>query len=308
MGSRGRNSSTPIGLERLPRSIRLQFASSSGPRPMVFLDDDDPLPLVSRAWRGSTDRGAGQTPVARAEPPVGPQCALARGARTVAIEYLAAPPTREPHEVALATSAREPAVGKGMPQLVRTETVSEPGLPATLADDLRDPAVGQPAYSAGPQPGKIGVGRALPHPDVPIEGTHGLCPDGNHALAAPLPEHPQDALVEVDVIRRPAGLVPDMAGPRVYEMAELVRSYLRAVGKHRLLVPAWMPGRAARAFRHSASTLARTMRREAHLWSGGWPHAHPRLRRCAGGLHGLQGWKGGTGDRPLVTGWSHRAV
>ena len=26
----------------------------------------------------------------------------------------------------------------------------------------------------------------------------------------------------------PAGLVPDMAGPRVYEMAELLRGYLRA--------------------------------------------------------------------------------
>jgi hypothetical protein len=31
-----------------------------------------------------------------------------------------------------------------------------------------------------------------------------------------------------------------------------VRSYLRAAGKHRLLVPVRMPGRAARAFRDGA--------------------------------------------------------
>jgi uncharacterized protein YbjT (DUF2867 family) len=47
----------------------------------------------------------------------------------------------------------------------------------------------------------------------------------------------------------PAGLVPDLAGPRVYGMAELLRGYLRARGQHRLLVPVWLPGQAARAFR-----------------------------------------------------------
>src|SRR6266487_311918 len=31
----------------------------------------------------------------------------------------------------------------------------------------------------------------------------------------------------------PAGLVPDMAGPRVYEMAALVRGYLQASHRHR---------------------------------------------------------------------------
>jgi uncharacterized protein YbjT (DUF2867 family) len=51
----------------------------------------------------------------------------------------------------------------------------------------------------------------------------------------------------------PAGLVPDLAGPRTYEMRELVRSYLRASGKHRMLVPLRLPGRAARAFREGAN-------------------------------------------------------
>ena len=51
----------------------------------------------------------------------------------------------------------------------------------------------------------------------------------------------------------PAGLVPDMGGPRVYEMGDLVRSYLRARGKHRAIVPVRLPGRAARAFREGAN-------------------------------------------------------
>ena len=50
-----------------------------------------------------------------------------------------------------------------------------------------------------------------------------------------------------------AGLVPDMAGPRVYPMAELLRGYLRAAGKRRPLVPVWLPGQAARAVRAGAN-------------------------------------------------------
>ena len=61
-----------------------------------------------------------------------------------------------------------------------------------------------------------------------------------------------DRLVEL-ALGAPAGRVPDMAGPRVYEMAELVRGYLRATGKRRLLVPLWLPGRAAAAFRAGAN-------------------------------------------------------
>jgi len=51
----------------------------------------------------------------------------------------------------------------------------------------------------------------------------------------------------------PAGLVPDMAGPRIYPMADLLRGYLRARGKHRPLVPVWVPGRAARTVRAGAN-------------------------------------------------------
>jgi uncharacterized protein YbjT (DUF2867 family) len=51
----------------------------------------------------------------------------------------------------------------------------------------------------------------------------------------------------------PAGLVPDIAGPRVHEMAALLRAYLHAVHKRRLMVPVWLPGKAARAVRDGAN-------------------------------------------------------
>jgi uncharacterized protein YbjT (DUF2867 family) len=61
-----------------------------------------------------------------------------------------------------------------------------------------------------------------------------------------------DRLVEL-ALGSPAGLVPDLAGPRVYEMADLLRGYLRACRKHRLMVPVWLPGQAARAVRAGAN-------------------------------------------------------
>jgi uncharacterized protein YbjT (DUF2867 family) len=59
-------------------------------------------------------------------------------------------------------------------------------------------------------------------------------------------------LVEL-ALGAPAGLVPDMAGPRVYRMADLLRGYLRARRRRRLMVPVWLPGKAARAVRAGAN-------------------------------------------------------
>ncbi|MGH4019040.1 MAG: hypothetical protein ACRDT0_07340 [Pseudonocardiaceae bacterium] len=59
-------------------------------------------------------------------------------------------------------------------------------------------------------------------------------------------------LVEL-ALGKPSGLVPDIAGPRVYGMNELVRSYLRARRKHRPIMPVRLPGTAARAFRAGAN-------------------------------------------------------
>ena len=43
--------------------------------------------------------------------------------------------------------------------------------------------------------------------------------------------------------------MPDLAGPKVYRMAVLIRDYLRARGKHRPIVPVRMPGKIGRAYR-----------------------------------------------------------
>lgn len=55
-------------------------------------------------------------------------------------------------------------------------------------------------------------------------------------------------LVEL-TLGEPVGLVPDLAGPKVYPMSELIRGYLSATGKHRLLMPVHLPGKAGRAYR-----------------------------------------------------------
>ncbi len=51
----------------------------------------------------------------------------------------------------------------------------------------------------------------------------------------------------------PAGLVPDMGGPKVYSMADLLRGYLSASHRHRPIMPVWLPGKAARAVRDGAN-------------------------------------------------------
>jgi uncharacterized protein YbjT (DUF2867 family) len=62
-----------------------------------------------------------------------------------------------------------------------------------------------------------------------------------------------DRLVEL-ALGEPSGMVPEIGGPRVYEMAELVRSYLRAAHRRpRPTVSIPMPGGAARAFREGAN-------------------------------------------------------
>jgi uncharacterized protein YbjT (DUF2867 family) len=55
-------------------------------------------------------------------------------------------------------------------------------------------------------------------------------------------------LVEL-TLGEPAGLVPDLAGPNVHRMGDLIRGYLRARGKHRLTMPVRVPGKAGRVYR-----------------------------------------------------------
>jgi uncharacterized protein YbjT (DUF2867 family) len=51
----------------------------------------------------------------------------------------------------------------------------------------------------------------------------------------------------------PTGLVPPMAGPKVYHATELLRGYLRASNRHRPILPVRLPGKAAAAFRAGAN-------------------------------------------------------
>ncbi|MDQ4503965.1 NAD(P)H-binding protein [Sinomonas sp. ASV322] len=61
-----------------------------------------------------------------------------------------------------------------------------------------------------------------------------------------------DRLVEL-ALGDPQGFVSDVAGPTVYSMKDLIRSYVAAAGLRRLFLPVPMPGRAARAIRDGAN-------------------------------------------------------
>ncbi|MGZ3676420.1 MAG: hypothetical protein ACXVCO_19120, partial [Ktedonobacterales bacterium] len=61
-----------------------------------------------------------------------------------------------------------------------------------------------------------------------------------------------DRLVEL-ALGTPAGLVPDIAGPKVYSLTELIRGYLRTTHRRRPILRLWQPGKAARAFRSGAN-------------------------------------------------------
>jgi uncharacterized protein YbjT (DUF2867 family) len=81
--------------------------------------------------------------------------------------------------------------------------------------------------------------------------------------AIPMPKgmlfQPVDSGEVADVLVRlaldpPAGLVPDLAGPRVYEGSELIRQYLTARRLKKRIVPIPIPGQGAGAIRAGAAT------------------------------------------------------
>jgi len=80
-------------------------------------------------------------------------------------------------------------------------------------------------------------------PVVPVMGGVRFQPVDTDEVAA--------RLVEL-ALGEPAGLVPDLAGPHVYSMAEVARGYLRASHRRRPILPIPLPGKAARAVRAGA--------------------------------------------------------
>ncbi|MFB7221991.1 SDR family oxidoreductase [Streptomyces sp. NPDC056227] len=77
-------------------------------------------------------------------------------------------------------------------------------------------------------------------PVIPVPGGLRFQPVDAREVAA--------RLVEL-TLGKPAGLVPDLAGPNVYGVAELSRGYLQLRGKHRLMMPVRVPGKAGLAYR-----------------------------------------------------------
>ena len=61
-----------------------------------------------------------------------------------------------------------------------------------------------------------------------------------------------ERLVEL-TLGPPSGLVPDLAGPRSYELADLLGGYLRTAHRHRPILRVPVPGRGARALRAGAN-------------------------------------------------------
>jgi uncharacterized protein YbjT (DUF2867 family) len=77
-------------------------------------------------------------------------------------------------------------------------------------------------------------------PLIPVPGGLRFQPVDSREVAARLAEL---------TLAPPQGLVPDLAGPRVYPLGDLLRSYLTAQDKHRPLLPLHMPGKAGKAYR-----------------------------------------------------------
>ncbi|SCF21299.1 Uncharacterized conserved protein YbjT, contains NAD(P)-binding and DUF2867 domains [Micromonospora viridifaciens] len=87
-------------------------------------------------------------------------------------------------------------------------------------------------------------------------------------------------LVEL-TLGAPAGLVPDLTGPAVYGMDELVRSYLRAVGRRRPLVPVRLPGKAGRAYRAGDNLTLDGAETGTRTWEAFLAERLPEPRRTA---------------------------
>jgi uncharacterized protein YbjT (DUF2867 family) len=69
------------------------------------------------------------------------------------------------------------------------------------------------------------------------------------------PIHPGDLarrLVQ-HVDRGPTGRAPDLGGPEVHPFADLIRTWLAAHGRHRIIVPAPLPGKIGRALAAGAN-------------------------------------------------------
>lgn len=81
-------------------------------------------------------------------------------------------------------------------------------------------------------------------PVIPIPGGVRFQPVDTREVASRLFELSQG---------EPKGMVPDLAGPKLYGMKDLVTSYLQAKGKKRIYLPVRFPGKAGKAYREGVN-------------------------------------------------------
>jgi uncharacterized protein YbjT (DUF2867 family) len=150
------------------------------------------------------------------------------------------------------------ATAAGVTHLVFISVVGADQVPVTSAVDRA-----MFGYFASKRAAELVVERSgLPFTTLRATQFHELSLTTLSAMAklpvVPVPSHTRfqpvaaaevaDRLVEL-ALGRPAGLVEDLAGPRIRDMDELLRGYLASVGRRRMLVPVRLPGRAAQAIR-----------------------------------------------------------
>ena len=73
-------------------------------------------------------------------------------------------------------------------------------------------------------------------------------------------------LVELTLGGAPAGRVPDLAGPAVHALGDLVRDYLNAAGKRRPMLPVRVPGKVGRAYRTGDNLAGDSADRGTRTW------------------------------------------
>jgi uncharacterized protein YbjT (DUF2867 family) len=118
-------------------------------------------------------------------------------------------------------------------KLAAERTIAESGLPWTT---LRAAQFHDLVYKTVRAMAKL--------PVVPVPGGLRFQPVDAGDVAA--------RLVEL-ALGEPAGLVPDLAGPTVYPIGDLIKSYLSEQRKRRPMLPVRMPGKVGRAYRSGAN-------------------------------------------------------
>ena len=74
-----------------------------------------------------------------------------------------------------------------------------------------------------------------------------------------------ERLVEL-ALGEPAGLVPDVVGPKVYTVGELAQDYLKATGRRRLSLPIRVPGKAGKVYRAGGNLTLSGAHVGTHTW------------------------------------------